>query len=195
MSELDDYDVVDHMLTILRWAWNTKEQKQRLTDGINEWRQTNDQGEPPNVLVDMFLENVKDLADLVGYEEKGKINSVRAILANDGALYINIWRSNGTDRVYTIYGSPGRIQNNILRAAIMQDRLADYAYKEIAVRYVDFDDIARAWAAGPRCRLPELEHLAHLHFEEYVRAKTEAGLPLPCKVEDFRVETIEVNHE
>ena len=168
-------------------------QKEALEESLVNWLFANDDGvKTVNVLAEEYL-NAHDIDAVVGKAEQGKISQVHAVL-DEGTYYVNVIRNNGADHQYKFRGL-AMIQRQILQVAIMQDRLAEYSYEEMAVRYVDLDDIARAWATGPRWQLSEIEHLAADNFEEYLEEKHWAKEELPCKVEDFRVEISEVNDE
>ncbi len=195
MDQLDKARVRDHIMTILHWSYNTAGQKQRLQKALDTWLDKNDDGLTlADKLANRFLVDV-DIDEVVGEAERGKIYQVRSEFTPVGFFHVTIWRSNGNDNHYTLGGNAERIQNRLLKVAVMQDRLAEYAYEEISVRYIDLDDIARAWATGPRCRLSEIKRRAQQNFLEYVEEKTRAESPLPGKVEDFRVEISEVNND
>lgn len=193
MNELNGDKTVRSILTILRWAWETKGQKEALEESLVNWLFANDDGvKTVDVLAEEYLK-AHDIDEVVGKAEKGKIARVQASLF-EGTYYVNVTRNNGAEHQYKFRGL-ATIQRQILQVAIMQDRLAEYAYQDMSVRYIDLDDIARMWATGPRWQLSLIEHNAHQKFEEYVEAKNKAESPLPCKVEDFRVEISEVDDE
>ena len=193
MSESSEAGLVRAIMTILHWAWTTKGQEEALENSIANWLFKNDDGiSSASVLAERYLKD-HDIDEVVGPVERGKIDAVRSEFTQSGFLHVSIWRTNGNAGHYTLGHDVEHIQNRILQVAVMQDRLAEYAYEEISVRYVDLDDLARAWHKGPRCRLSEVEKVAYTNFVKYVIEKKEQGIPLPCKEEDFRVEIVEVN--